>query len=135
MHIIVIFTLLVLLLLGLSLFTFWIWMLIDSISNRRLTDTQRAAWALVIVVVGVLGALIYFFVGRTSQASMPSRQYRSQAYRQPQYKPPVRENFPAYQEGYRPQDVPSLEQAWSDPQAEVSEQQAQYEQIQISYPE
>lgn len=50
---------------GLACFAFWIWMLIHVITNKGLTDTEKIVWALVVLFLHVLGALIYFFVGRT----------------------------------------------------------------------
>jgi hypothetical protein len=49
---------------GIACFVFWIWMLIHAIKNKGLTDTEKIIWVLVIVFLHVLGALIYFFVGR-----------------------------------------------------------------------
>jgi hypothetical protein len=43
---------------------FWIWMLIDCITNSRLQDTEKIVWVLVIVFTHIIGALIYFFIGR-----------------------------------------------------------------------
>lgn len=59
-----IFFLLVLGPLSLALFAFWVWMLIHAIQNRGLNDSERIVWVIVIVFVNLLGALIYFFVGR-----------------------------------------------------------------------
>jgi hypothetical protein len=50
---------------GLVVFIFWIWMLIDAIQNPRLTGGQRVAWVLVIFFLNFLGALIYCLVGRS----------------------------------------------------------------------
>jgi hypothetical protein len=52
------------LLIALAAFVFWIWMLIHAISNNGLTGTERIVWVLVVFFLHVLGALIYFFVGR-----------------------------------------------------------------------
>jgi len=49
---------------GIACFVFWIWMLIHAIKNKGLTDTEKIIWVLVVVFLHVLGALIYFFVGR-----------------------------------------------------------------------
>jgi hypothetical protein len=49
--------------LGLALFAFWIWMLISAIQNRGLTEGEKIAWVLVIALLHVLGAILYFFVG------------------------------------------------------------------------
>jgi hypothetical protein len=43
---------------------FWIWMLVDCIRNERLSGNERLAWALVIFFLHVVGALIYFLLGR-----------------------------------------------------------------------
>ncbi len=48
----------------LAAMVFWIWMLIHAITNKGLTDTEKVIWVLVILFLHVLGALIYFFVGR-----------------------------------------------------------------------
>jgi hypothetical protein len=48
----------------LASFAFWIWMLIHAIQNKGLTDTEKIIWVLVIALLHLLGALIYFFVGR-----------------------------------------------------------------------
>jgi len=45
-------------------FAFWLWMLIHAITNNGLSGTERVVWVLVIIFLHVLGALIYFFVGR-----------------------------------------------------------------------
>ena len=50
---------------GVLLFAFWIWMLIDAIQNKALSSTEKMVWVLVIVFLHFLGALIYFFVGRS----------------------------------------------------------------------
>ncbi len=47
----------------LALFAFWIWMLVSAIQNKGLTDGEKVAWVLVIVLLHWLGALIYFLVG------------------------------------------------------------------------
>jgi len=49
---------------GLLVFVFWIWMLIDCLQNGRLEGTEKIVWILVIVFLHFLGALIYYFVGR-----------------------------------------------------------------------
>ncbi len=49
---------------SLALFAFWLWMLIHAIQNRGLNDSERIVWVIVIVFVNLIGALIYFFVGR-----------------------------------------------------------------------
>ena len=50
-------------LVGLLAFTFWIWMIIDAIQNKGLTDGEKTAWVLVVVFLHCLGALLYFIIG------------------------------------------------------------------------
>jgi hypothetical protein len=48
---------------GLLAFVFWIWMIIDAIQNKGLTDGEKIAWVLVVVFLHCLGALLYFLIG------------------------------------------------------------------------
>lgn len=57
--------------LGLAAFAFWIWMLIHAAQNKGLSEGEKVAWVLIIVLVHFLGALIYFFVGRPKAKRPP----------------------------------------------------------------
>jgi hypothetical protein len=48
-------------------FVFWIWMLIDCIKNESIGGNEKVAWTLAIALTHVLGAVIYFFAGRTAR--------------------------------------------------------------------
>jgi Phospholipase_D-nuclease N-terminal len=48
---------------ALAIFAFWIWMLISAIQNKGLTEGEKIAWVLVIALLHILGALLYFFIG------------------------------------------------------------------------
>ena len=61
--ILVLAAMLIVLPIALALFAFWIWMLISAIQNKGLTEGEKIAWVLVIALLHLLGALIYFFVG------------------------------------------------------------------------
>jgi hypothetical protein len=50
--------------LALVLMAFWIWMLIDAITNKGLTDGEKIAWVLVVIFLHFIGGLLYFFIGR-----------------------------------------------------------------------
>jgi uncharacterized protein YneF (UPF0154 family) len=50
--------------LGLASLGFWIWMLVDCLSNEPSGGNDKLIWALVIVFTGWIGAAIYFFVRR-----------------------------------------------------------------------
>ena len=60
--------LLCLILFSLLFFVFWIWMLIDCVRNKGLSDGEKIAWTLVIVFTHALGALIYLLAGRKTVA-------------------------------------------------------------------
>lgn len=49
---------------GLAALAFWVWMLIDAITRTPKEGNTRLIWILVIVLAGIIGALIYFFVQR-----------------------------------------------------------------------
>ena len=55
---------LVFLLVGLAVFAFWLWMLIDAIRHAPSENNLKLIWILVIILAGIIGALIYFFVQR-----------------------------------------------------------------------
>ena len=48
---------------ALALVAFWIWMLISAIQNKGLNEGEKIAWVLVIALLHLLGAIIYFFAG------------------------------------------------------------------------
>ena len=50
--------------LGLLLTAFWIWVLIDCLM-RDFPGNDKVVWALVIVLLGPFGALIYLLIGRS----------------------------------------------------------------------
>jgi hypothetical protein len=55
-----IFGLIVALVLG----AFWLWMLIDALSNPTLEPTMKIVWGLLIFFLPFVGAVAYFFVAR-----------------------------------------------------------------------
>jgi hypothetical protein len=48
---------------------FWLWMLIDALVNERRTE-EKLLWFLVIVLLNVIGALIYFFVRKANRGRL-----------------------------------------------------------------
>ncbi len=51
-------------LLGVAAFAFWIWMLVDCLTNEPSEGNDRLIWALIVVLLHVLGAILYFAVRR-----------------------------------------------------------------------
>lgn len=43
---------------------FWLWMLVDSINNRRLDSNERMIWAVAIFFTHLIGAILYFLLAR-----------------------------------------------------------------------
>jgi len=61
--IITVFLFLFLGVIGLMVFVFWIWMLIDAIQNKGLTEGEKICWVLAVVFLHLIGALLYYFIG------------------------------------------------------------------------
>ncbi len=54
-------------LIGIITTIFWIWMIIDCITNAAITGTQKIVWLLVVIFLHFIGALLYFFLARGSR--------------------------------------------------------------------
>jgi hypothetical protein len=39
-------------------------MLIDAIQNKGLSDGEKIGWVLAVVFLHIIGALLYYFIGR-----------------------------------------------------------------------
>jgi hypothetical protein len=50
--------------LSLACSAFWIWMLIDCAVKESSEGNDKLMWILIIVLVGIPGAIIYYFVRR-----------------------------------------------------------------------
>ena len=59
----ILFVVLIMLPVALLATAFWIWMLISAIQNKGLDEGEKIAWVLVVALLHLLGAIIYFFVG------------------------------------------------------------------------
>ena len=57
----------VLWILGIAATVFWLWMLIDALTNERTTN-DKILWFLVIFLLHFVGALVYFVVRRSARA-------------------------------------------------------------------
>jgi len=62
-HVFGLFILMFLAAVALLAFVFWIWMIIDAIQNKGLTDGEKIAWVLVVIFLHCIGALLYFLIG------------------------------------------------------------------------
>ncbi len=50
--------------LAIATFVFWICMLISAIQNKGLGEGEKVSWVVVIALLHLLGAILYFFIGR-----------------------------------------------------------------------
>ncbi|MEX0937979.1 MAG: PLD nuclease N-terminal domain-containing protein [Pirellulales bacterium] len=51
-------------LIGLALTVFWIWTLVDCLMNEPPQGNDKLIWALVIILLWMFGALLYYFIRR-----------------------------------------------------------------------
>lgn len=51
---------------GIFLFAFWLWMLIDCLKRDFKKDYEKIVWVLVMIFLHLLGAIIYYFVVKIS---------------------------------------------------------------------
>ena len=127
---------------------FWIWMLVDCITNPSLRGGSKVFWLLAIFFSHIIGAVIYFFMRCTQKNPVTAFNYYYQQIRtfisqnaaQPAPPPPVYANR-EYQQGYQAQQTP----LYQPPVQPVQQSQepplytppkAEYdEQLTISYPE
>jgi hypothetical protein len=115
---------------------FWVWMLVDCIMNKRISDTQKIAWIIGMIFTHLLGALLYLFLGRSPQNAQNSYQ----PYVQPQARPaPPAPVYNPYQQGYHAvRPAPPPYQADFVPPAPVVPYEQNppldYEQPQAMYP-
>lgn len=58
------------LLLGVGYFAFWIWMIVDCVTKEE-GSGSKVAWLLVIILLGLIGAPLYFFVRKLPRKGKP----------------------------------------------------------------
>ena len=49
-------------LIGVLLFLFWLWMIVDCLKRDFKKDYEKIVWILVMIFLHILGAVIYYFV-------------------------------------------------------------------------
>ncbi|QCR21461.1 PLDc N-terminal domain-containing protein [Pontibacter sp. SGAir0037] len=59
--------LLLVLLFGLVPFVLWLWAIIDLLRSDFRSGTDKLIWAVVIIFVPLLGALLYLLIGRSQK--------------------------------------------------------------------
>jgi len=119
---------------------FWIWMLVDCIINKRISDGQKAGWILAMLFTHFIGALLYLALGRTAQKP----QITYQPYVQPRTPPAAPVPYYPYQHGYQAAQPPppplyqpeaaQQRQGAAQPPPPYEQQPPDYEQPQAMYP-
>jgi hypothetical protein len=54
-------------LVSLLAFVFWLWMLVECVRRKDMTDNQKLVWVLVLVLVNCIGSIVYFFASDRSK--------------------------------------------------------------------
>lgn len=71
-----IFLILLAIALAVFLFVFWIKMIIDCAKRNFKGDSEKVVWILVIVLLGFLGAAIYYFVVKADDKKIENKKSR-----------------------------------------------------------
>lgn len=58
--------------LGIVSFIIWIWALIDVIRRQFTNPSDKTLWIIIVVILGVLGAIVYLIAGR-SKGTIPGK--------------------------------------------------------------
>lgn len=70
---------LLLLPIGLLAFAFWIWMIVDCAKHEN-DGTTKVVWLLIILLVGIVGAPLFFFVRHAPRRRSAQYQPTTQVY-------------------------------------------------------
>ena len=65
---------LLLIALGLFTFSFWLYALIEIISDEFKNDTDKLLWFLLVFFLPFVGTIAYYFIGR-NKISLPEEEY------------------------------------------------------------
>ena len=57
---------LLMIIIGVLAFLFWIWMIVDCAKRNFKNDAEKIVWIIIVVLASWVGALIYYFVIKTS---------------------------------------------------------------------
>jgi len=65
------FILLFIIIAGIAIFAtvFWILMIVDAAKRKFETDGEKIAWILILVFIGIIGAIVYYFVVKKKDKS------------------------------------------------------------------
>ena len=63
----------ILIVVALAITVFWIWMLVSAVQNKGVSAGEKIAWVVVIVLLHLLGAILYFFIGHPKRFTPVTR--------------------------------------------------------------
>jgi ABC-type long-subunit fatty acid transport system fused permease/ATPase subunit len=49
---------------GLIVLVSVLWVIYDVFNNQKLSNAMKAVWVIVVLLFGIFGAIVYYFVGR-----------------------------------------------------------------------
>jgi thiol:disulfide interchange protein len=64
---------------GLLAFAFWIWMIVDC-AKHETEGTTKIVWLLIIILAGIIGAPLYFFVRKAPRQKHAQYQATARVY-------------------------------------------------------
>jgi hypothetical protein len=60
-------------LVGIAAFVFWLWVLIDILKSE-FTGSNKIVWLLAVILLPLLGAVLYWFIGREQKVRDEERE-------------------------------------------------------------
>jgi hypothetical protein len=60
-------------LVGVAAFVFWLWVLIDILKSE-FTGSNKIVWLLAVILLPLLGAVLYWFIGREQKVGDEERE-------------------------------------------------------------
>ena len=60
-------------LIGIAAFVFWLWVLIDILKSE-FTGANKIVWLLAVILLPLLGAVLYWFIGREQKVRDEERE-------------------------------------------------------------
>jgi Phospholipase_D-nuclease N-terminal len=64
-------------LVGVAAFVFWLWVLIDILKSE-FTGSNKIVWLLAVILLPLLGAVLYWFIGREQKVTDEERERSSE---------------------------------------------------------
>lgn len=59
------------LLIGLVIFSLWVWSIVDIIQSDFQRDLDKIIWLIVVLTLHFLGSILYYFFGREQKINPP----------------------------------------------------------------